>query len=146
MPHTTLSPRDELPLLIADLFEASGAMRRHGDQLAAVAGQTQARWQVLSVISEGQWTVPRVARRLGISRQAVQRVADALAAEDLLRAEPNPDHQRSVLLRPTAGGHRVLAEITAAARPWNARAASGLSADEIAVTRRVLRALVDATP
>jgi uncharacterized protein YbcV (DUF1398 family) len=33
---------------------------------------------LVSVISEGGFTVPRVARRLGVTRQAVQRVANGL--------------------------------------------------------------------
>ena len=88
-------PIVELPLLIADLFEAAGAMRRRGDQIAAVAGQTQARWQVLSVLSDGHWTVPQVARRLGVSRQAVQRIVDELRNDGLVGLKPNPDHERS---------------------------------------------------
>jgi DNA-binding MarR family transcriptional regulator len=137
--------RDELALLIADLFEASGALRRHGDRLAAVAGQTQARWQVLSVISDGEWTAPRIARRLGITRQAVQRVAKSLAEDGLLSFDHNPDHQTSVLLRPTPDGQNALEEITASARHWQTRAATELSPSDLAATRRVLRTLIAAT-
>jgi len=137
--------RDELALLIADLFEAAGALRRHGDQLAAVAGQTQARWQLLSVISEGEWTAPRIARRLGITRQAVQRVAKSLAEDGLLSLHPNPDHQTSVLLRPTPEGQQALEEITASARRWQTRAATELSMADLALTRRVLRTVIAAT-
>jgi DNA-binding MarR family transcriptional regulator len=137
--------REELALLIADLFEAAGALRRHGDQLAAVAGQTQARWQLLSVISEGEWTAPRVARRLGITRQAVQRVAKPLAEDGLLSLEPNPDHQTSVILRATPEGQKALEEITAAARDWQTRAAAELSPSELAATRSVVRRIIAAT-
>jgi DNA-binding MarR family transcriptional regulator len=139
-----MTTSDELPLLIADLFEAAGAMRRHGDRLAAASGQTQARWQLLSVVSEGDWTVPRIARRLGITRQSVQRVADALAGDGLIEAQPNPHHERSPLLRLTPAGREALDAITAEARTWHARVARGLDADELAAARRVLRALADA--
>jgi DNA-binding MarR family transcriptional regulator len=134
-----------LPLLVADVFEAAGALRSHGDRLAGAAGQTQARWQLLSVISEGEWTAPRAARRLGITRQSVQRVADALAADGLLDARPNPHHARSPLLRITEDGRSALSAITAEAREWHARVAPTVDADEMAVARRVLHALIGAT-
>jgi DNA-binding MarR family transcriptional regulator len=133
-----------LPLLIADLFEAAGAVRRHGERLAGENGQTQARWQLLSVISEGEWTVPRAARRLGVTRQAVQRVADTLAADGLLTADPNPNHRRSPVLCPTPDGRRVLAAISADATHWHTRLAPELNADDLATTRRVLRTLITA--
>ena len=53
---------DAFALLVADVYDAAGVLRRLGEQTAATEGQTQARWQVLSVISDGDWTVP-MARR-----------------------------------------------------------------------------------
>src|SRR5918997_6373082 len=110
MSSAPLSERaDQAGRLVADVVEAAGAIRRLGDEMASEVGQTQARWQVLSVLSEGDWTVARAARRLGITRQSVQRVADLLLAEGLLQAEPNPDHARSPLMRLTPAGRRALA-------------------------------------
>ena len=137
-------PIVELPLLIADLFEAAGAMRRRGDQIAAVAGQTQARWQVLSVLSDGHWTVPQVARRLGVSRQAVQRIVDELRDDGLVGLKPNPDHERSPLLGLSEQGSDALCKIVAEARRWHERVTAGLVAADIGVTRDVLRALITA--
>jgi DNA-binding MarR family transcriptional regulator len=135
---------DQLPLLVADVFEAAGAMRRNGDRLAGIAGQSQARWQVLSVLSQGEWTVPRIARRLGITRQAVQRVVDALGDDGLLRLHANPDHERSPLLRLTGEGIRALEMITGYARDWHEELALDMSADDLAAARRVLHALIAA--
>ena len=137
-------PIVELPLLIADLFEAAGAMRRRGDQIAAVAGQTQARWQVLSVLSDGDWTVPKVARRLGVSRQAVQRIVDELRDDGLVGLNKNPDHERSPLLHLTEHGSDALGLINTDARLWHARVAAGIAPGDLAITRDVLRALITA--
>jgi hypothetical protein len=53
-PHTATAP----PPLIADVYEAAGALRHRGDQIASVAAQTQARWQLLSALdAERDWTV-----------------------------------------------------------------------------------------
>ncbi len=135
---------NQLPLLIADVYEAAGALRRRGDHLAALAGQTQTRWQLLSVLSDGQWTVPRAARRLGITRQAVQQIANSLQAVGLLIARPNPDHQRSPLLLLTDRGYNALATITKQADEWHAQVAPALTPQQLATTRATLRALITA--
>ena len=44
---------------------------------------SRARLQVLNMVSDGDWTVPMAADRLGTSRQAVQRIANELAYEGL---------------------------------------------------------------
>jgi DNA-binding MarR family transcriptional regulator len=129
------------PGLVAAVYRAAGALRRHGDLVAAAAGQTQARWQVLSVASAGDWTVPRIAHELGISRQAVQRVADELLRDGLAIAEPNPYHRRSPLLRLTGDGCAALAAITEAAAAWHAELDAAIGPEDAAAARRVLAAL-----
>lgn len=134
---------NQLPLLIADLYEAAGAVRRRGDALASLAGQTQARWQVMSVLSDGGWTVPRAARRLGVTRQAVQRTVDALRTDGLVQIEHNPDHQRSPLIALTDEGRAALAAITKAGTDWNMTVGSKISTQDIQTARSVLRALIE---
>ena len=149
-PKQTVSDRDEplaagdaLPLVVADVFELAGALRRRGDELAGRLGQTQARWQVLSVVSEGDWTVPAAARRLGVSRQAVQRIADLLVEEQLASYQTNPAHRRSPLLQLTDAGRDVLARINATNRAESATLLDGLSDQVLVVARKVLRSLID---
>jgi DNA-binding MarR family transcriptional regulator len=138
--------QNQIALLVADVFEAAGAARRHGERLAAAAGQTQARWQLLSVASEGDWTVPHIARRLGITRQAVQRTANELLGTGDIRLEPNPNHRSSPLIRLTAAGERVLATMSEAATAWHAELAPTLDAADLAAARRVLQALSSRPP
>jgi DNA-binding MarR family transcriptional regulator len=138
----SIEPGDALELLVADVYELSGALRRHGEELAARVGQTQARWQLLSVVSAGRWTAATAARRLGISRQAVQRVADDLAAEGHVRYVENPEHKRSPIIEITPSGRADLKAITAASRKWRAGAAGALSAAEIERARRLLRSVL----
>ena len=135
------TPEETLPLLIADVFEAAGMLRRAGDALAGRVGQTQSRWQLLSVVSEGDWTVAAAARRLGISRQAVQKVANALAHDGLVAFDANPNHRRAPLVRLTPTGREALATITASTRTWHTRVSQGLSAEDLEAARRQLRTL-----
>ena len=140
-----MNANEQAGLLVADLVEAAGATRRLGDEIASAVGQTQARWSALSVFaSEGDWTVARAARRLGIARQSLQRVVDLLLDDGLLVAEPNPDHARSPLIRLTGQGERTFAAITAAVEPWQEHAADGLSAEELLSARRVVQRITEA--
>src|SRR3712207_1879280 len=87
----------EVDRLVADVLECAGALRRYGDALTRPLGQTEVRWAVMSVLSGGARTVPQVARRLGVTRQSVQRVANLLTTEGLIESTPNPDNARSPL-------------------------------------------------
>ena len=68
--------------LVEDVFELSGAFRREGRIIARAEGQTHARWQLLNAALGGDKTVSQIARRLGLARQGVRRVADILVARD----------------------------------------------------------------
>jgi DNA-binding MarR family transcriptional regulator len=135
---------DDIALLVADIYEAAGLFRRAGESIAEGEGQSQARWQVLSVISGRPLTVPQAARRLGITRQGVQRVANDLIEAGLVRLLPNPDHRGSPLLELTAGGRRTLERITERARAFHATLVPSVDAPRLAQTRHVLRVLIEA--
>lgn len=131
-------------LLVADVFDAAGVLRRYGERIAAAAGQTQARWQLLSVVSVGEWTIPMAADRLGTSRQAVQRIANDLVADELAVFEGNPRHRRSPFLRLTDSGSEVLAAITKEARRSHRSLAAKLAPFDPAQVRTALQQLAGA--
>lgn len=133
---------DEMALLVADVFEAAGALRRLGEHTAQAEGLTQARWQVLSVVSETALTVPQAARRLGVSRQNVQRVANDLVNLGHATYEANPDHRGSPLLTLTPRGHEVLAALTQRASAVHRELFSALDSEEVSRTRALLRRLL----
>ncbi len=87
---------DEIARLVADVFGLAGLLRRSGEVVAAREGHTQARWQLLSVVSDRALTSP-AARRLGVTCQ-VQRVANDLVVCALAELRHNPDHRTSPLL------------------------------------------------
>ncbi len=139
--HVVKSGEEELALLVADIFEAAGHFRRVGETIAERQGQTQARWQLLSVASGEPHTVPDAARRLGISRQAVQRVANDLVEAGLLHFAENRDHRTSPLLELTTTGKAVLSRMTRDAAAFHRRLVPSLSQGRIRVVREVLREL-----
>jgi DNA-binding MarR family transcriptional regulator len=104
--------------LVVRLFRLNGILAAEGDALARPTGQSSARWQVLAMVDGGPMTVAQIARTLGLARQSVQRVADALESAGLLRYEDNPRHRRARLAMLTPDGRTVLKRIQAAQRPW----------------------------
>ena len=133
LPRGTSSTRsgEALRALVLEIFRLNGALLRHGAALTAPLGQTQARWQVIGAVAEATRTVPQIARRMGMSRQSVQRVADLLVTDGVLRFEANPDHARSPLLRLTAEGERIEARLNDIGRSWAAAIADGLRPAEL---------------
>lgn len=133
-----------VPLIIADIYQLAGQLRRNADAITRPIGQTQARWQVLSAASADPKTVPQIARRLGIARQNVQRVADMLIDEGLAALSPNPDHKNSPHLVLTEAGRATLAKLMGNARSYYRELAGDLSAPDLAILRSGLRIFCDA--
>jgi DNA-binding MarR family transcriptional regulator len=129
---------------MADVYELAGLSRRTSEAIASDLGQTAARWRVLSVLSAGPCTVPAAARRLGLTRQGVQRVADDLLAARLLKASPNPDHVRSPLLTLTNRGQLVLEQLTQRSDAARGRLLqhAHITAEDLAAARTTLRPLL----
>jgi DNA-binding MarR family transcriptional regulator len=130
---------DIVPLLVADVFHLAGVFRRRGEEIAGLARRTQAEWQLLSAVSDGARTVPQVARRLGLVRQSVQRTADQLESESLVRFLPNPDHKRSTLIELTSAGRAALDKISTAAAAFHSDIVGRVDARALVQTERFLR-------
>jgi len=128
-----------MEVLYADLFEAAGAGRQQGEQMAALAGQTQSRWQTLWVAESGEFTVPQIARRLGVTRQNVQRVVADLASHGLVVLAQNPDHKTSPLVRLTDSGRRALTTINDVADETHKRMQETFTNDDVEALRSLLQ-------
>jgi DNA-binding MarR family transcriptional regulator len=97
--------------LVAEVFRTKILMLQGAERLARSAGLTSARWQILGLIVEGPAPVAHVARLVGLSRQSVQQLADAMEAEGLIGYEANPHHRRAKLMRPTPKARAALARL-----------------------------------
>lgn len=86
-------------------------LKAHTEALHAREGLTTGERGVLrDLVDAGPMTVPALAARRPVSRQAIQQVTDRLLRRELIVAEHNPRHARSVLYAATARGRRVLSE------------------------------------
>jgi DNA-binding MarR family transcriptional regulator len=104
--------------LVLEVAWLGGIFTAKGESLARLGDQTLARWVILDAIEEAPSTVSQIARRRGIARQAVQRVADLLERDRLVVYGANPSHRRAKLLRPTPKGRQALRTISVAQKAW----------------------------
>ena len=135
---------EALALFIADVLELSGLFRQAADGIARQAGLTQTLWYALSVFSAQPLTVSQAARRLGTTRQAVQRSANELFSRGLAAAESNPDHRASPFVVLTPKGQHALAEVSRLAMQSRTQWFSDHDAPSLIAAHAEVRRLRDA--
>lgn len=109
--------RHPLVGLSDELIRLSGRMKATFAGARREEGLGDSEMSVLNAVVEAERppTVPQIGRSFGQPRQLIQRAANSLIAAGLVETEPNPDHKRAVLLRPTARGIVLKREIDARA-------------------------------
>ena len=129
--------------LVLDVFRLNGLLLTAGDHLAAAEGLTSARWQVLGALAlAGEpLSVPRIARRMGLTRQSVQASVNRLVDDGMLVAGPNADHARSPLFDLTDRGAAAYGRLAGAQRDWISGLTADLTAADLLSASRVLGAL-----
>jgi DNA-binding MarR family transcriptional regulator len=108
-----------------------GHLTSAGDAIAKPAGQTSARWQVLAAARHESMSVAQIAKVLGVARQGIQRLADVLEREGLVRYIDNPHHLRAKLVGLTEKGAEALAIIDAGQAEWANRLGAELGEEKI---------------
>jgi DNA-binding MarR family transcriptional regulator len=131
--------------VVLETFRASGLLLAAGNRLAAQEGLTAARWQVLGAVALAgrSLTVPQIARRMGLTRQAVQASVDRLLPEGLVETGENRDHRRSPLICLTALGRQKYAAIDRRQIRWINELSAGLKLADLENTARLLHELSD---
>jgi len=126
--------------LVIKVFETNGLLIETGNALVRHAGLTSALWQVLAALGYAPTPQPvaHIARRMGLTRQAVQRLVNVLLERGFVRLEPNPHHQRAQLVVLTASGSTALAAAEAAEAPMSQQLLQRIGAKRIAEAAAVL--------
>lgn len=129
--------------LVLATFRLNGLLVAAGDLLAAEQGLTSARWQVMGAIAlaDRPLTVPQIARRMGLTRQAVQASVNRMLDEGLLESKNNPDHRRSPHVQFSARGRRTYAALQRRQASWVNELATGLERSDLDTALRVLQEL-----
>ena len=130
--------------IILGLFKLNGLLIAEGNQLTKGLGLSSARWKVLGAISESgrPMTVPDIARMMGQSRQAVQRLSNEMNEEGLLETQNNPHHARAKLLALTDQGKSIYAQLEQLQIPWVNSIADEFKAVDLKHTSSLLQGLI----
>ena len=130
-------------LLIANVYELAAVSRRESEPIAAAHGVTVTQWHAMSVLTDKDVTVPAIARRLGVTRQAVQRVTDQLVGSGHLEPRENPSHRSSPVMHLTDLGRRTLRDLWEASDEPRAQITRGLSVEELFAASATLQKLLE---
>jgi len=131
--------------VVLALFRANGLVLAAGHRLAEQEGLTAARWQVLGAVALAgrPLTVPQIARRMGLTRQAVQATVNQLHRDTLIETSDNPDHRRSPLINLTERGRQKYAALDRQQIAWINELSAGLKLSDLAAAGRLLQDLSD---
>ena len=130
--------------VLLEVCRLNGRLLAEGDRLVQPFGLTGARWKVLGVISFSRQplTVPQIGRRVGLSRQNVQRLADVMQHEGFIEYQENPDHKRAKLIYLTKKGQQQCAAIMQVHIPWANRCVEGTKRVDLDRALNVIRKLI----
>ncbi|TMO57007.1 MarR family winged helix-turn-helix transcriptional regulator [Pseudoalteromonas phenolica] len=132
-----------LTSIILDVFMLNGLLVQEGDNLVKELGLTSARWKVLGALSfsETPLTVSDVARKMGQSRQSVQRLANEMMNEGFLVSFDNPNNKKAKLYSLTDAGAEVFTQAMERQSHWVNKIAEGISESELQNTSALLQKL-----
>lgn len=139
------SPKRVLFLdLVLSLFRLNGLLIAEGDEMTEKLGLTHARWKVIGAIalSSSGLTVPGIARVLGQSRQAVQRITDVMLEDGLVHYVPNPKHKRSMLVTLSDEGKDIYNQLREVQDPWAIETTEDIPIEELESGLRLVRRLI----
>jgi DNA-binding MarR family transcriptional regulator len=138
-----MTVQDAITDLVLETFRLNGRLLASGDALVADLGLTSARWQVIGAValSPVPLSVAQIARNMGLTRQAVQRLANEMETDGLVRFAPNPHHQRAKLVVLTPAGKSAFAAAMKRQGAWASDVGVGLDARKIAAATAMLRSV-----
>jgi DNA-binding MarR family transcriptional regulator len=125
--------------LLLEVFRVNGLLLEAGNELTRPVGLSSARWQVLGVVEHGPVPAAHVGRIMGLTRQNVQQIADALAREGFIEYRDNPHHRRAKLLTITPKGQEALAYVSQRHAHWASQIGNQHALDTLRAAATTLR-------
>ena len=133
---------DALTEVIVATLRLNGRLMDVAQRLARAGDLTATQWQVLGGILDEPHSVAEIGRRMGMTRQGVQRVADQLADRGLAEYRANPAHRRAKLLACTDAGYWAIRQIALVQRPWADTIGNRTGLAELQATLATMQRLV----
>ncbi len=130
--------------LVLSLFRLNGLLIAEGDSMTRDLDLTSARWRVIGAValSSSGLTVPGIARVLGQSRQAVQRMTDVMVKDGLVKYSANPKHKKSVLVNLTEEGKSTYNLLREVQDPWVLATTDDIGQEDLETSLFVVRRLI----
>jgi len=140
-----LRPEKELTSIILDVFQLNGLLIQEGDKLTKDLNLTSARWKILGALSltKTPMTASEIARFMGQTRQAVQRLTNEMESDGFLYFKTNPHHKRAKLIALTQKGENYYELLEQRQVPWASSLAEGITIQEMETTAKVLKAIMN---
>jgi DNA-binding MarR family transcriptional regulator len=132
-PETVISP------LIDETSRLSHGFQRANDQASRQVGLSSARCLTLEQVELAPMPVAQIARRLGLTRQTVQRTADSLLDGGLIEYRRNPEHRRAKLVSLTENGRLALRLARRAQQKWQLKLSTTIASASVDAAVNVLR-------
>lgn len=129
--------------LVRAVIRMNATVQRSGTRLTRGMGLTNVRWQTLGELFalEKRVTVSELARHMGLTRQAVQRLADDMASDGLVEFTENPGDARAMHLLVTEAGRATYHNTLEREWQWTNAIAEGFDAEQITRTVALLEAI-----
>jgi DNA-binding MarR family transcriptional regulator len=127
--------------IVLEIFKLGGFLVSEGDQICFEFGITSARWKIIGALylaGEPQ-TVPQIARSMGLTRQAVQRLVNAMHDDGFLIFKQNPDHKRAKLIDISDLGKEIFIKLDEKQSKWATSRSSDIPQAELETTLSVLK-------
>jgi DNA-binding MarR family transcriptional regulator len=128
--------------LVLEIFRTNGVMLAEGDRLTAELGLTSSRWQVMGTLENGGLPVPHIARKMGLTRQGVQKTVKILEKDGLIEFQENPHHKTAKLVLLSTKGRKRLALVNDIQMTWANDIAADQELDDLKTVIRVMRQIV----
>ncbi|NUN66964.1 MarR family transcriptional regulator (plasmid) [Pseudanabaena biceps] len=121
----------------------NATVQKSGTHLTQGMGLTNARWQTLTELFalEKRVTVSELARHMGLTRQAVQRLADDMVRDNLVEFAENIGDARAMHLLLTEAGKAIYYEALEREWQWTNAIAEEFSAEQITSAVALLEAI-----
>jgi DNA-binding MarR family transcriptional regulator len=140
MTHSSTDTGYQIVWLVRRLFRA---LSETADNYLKEDDLTAADRAVMEFLyPEERLSVPSIANKYRVSRQHVQVTVNRLRSVGLVRAEPNPQHKRSQLIRLSELGRETFAEIRNNEASVVQKLFADLDRQDIDATRRLLKSLL----
>lgn len=141
--HKKTPASNALTDLIRTVLRMNTTVQKSGTRLMRGTGITNARWQTLSELFalEQRVTVSELARHMGLTRQAIQRLADDMASDGLVEFVENPGDARAMHLLLTEAGRATYHDALEREWQWTNAIAEDFDAEQITRAVALLEAI-----